>query len=122
MVFARAQVEDISRLATTPCPPVDWDHILPANFLDSMVKHTVAECDIVECCICLEELDPDTMVVQLPCKHAFHRGCAETWLTRCPTFRFAKCPMCRQQLGTPPAVAPGAVGADGAGTAAARQA
>jgi len=112
MVFARARAEDLSRLTTIPCPPVDWmDQILPANFLDSMVKHTVAECDIVECCICLEELDPDTTVVQLPCKHAFHRGCAETWLTRCPTYRFARCPTCRQQLVTPLAVDPKVLGA-----------
>jgi len=77
------------------------DRLLPPNFLDSMAKHTADEYDdIVECCICLQELAPNTTVVQLPCKHAFHQGCAEKWLTQCPTFRFAKCPMCRQQLGT----------------------
>merc|ERR550532_1278005 len=94
----------------------EMDQILPANFLDSMAKHTVAECGIEEYCICLENLDPDTAVVQLPCKHTFHRGCAEKWLTRCPTFRFAKCPTCRQQLRKPSAQYPVIPGANNVAT------
>jgi len=123
MVFTRARAEDLLRFALTPPAGGEaLDHLLPANFLDSMAKQTTAECDVVECCICLEEMDADTTVVQLPCKHAFHRGCAETWLTQCPTFRFAKCPMCRQQLGTPPAAFSEALGANGAAAAAVGQA
>jgi len=122
IVVTRARAEDLLRLSLPPRADEALDHLLPRNFLDSMEKHTAAECDVVECCICLEELEPDTTVVQLPCKHAFHRGCAEKWLTRCPTFRFAKCPMCRQQLGTPPAVYPEVLDANGTPTVAVRQA
>jgi len=121
MVFKRARDEDLLQYASVLVAAGDkQDHILPANFLDSMAKKA-AECDVVECCICLEELDADITVVQLPCKHAFHQGCAETWLTRCPTFSYAKCPMCRQHIGTPPVENPEVLGANGA-TAAVRQA
>jgi len=106
MVVTRARAEDLLQLSLLSPTGEVLDHLLPMNFLDSMGKHTAVECDVVECFICLEELDPHTTVVQLPCKHAFHRGCAETWLTRCPTYRFAKCPLCRQQVGTPPAAHP----------------
>jgi len=122
MVVTRARAEDLLQLQLPPPTGEALDHLLPVNFLDSMAKHTAAECDVVECCICLDELDPHTMVVQLPCKHAFHQGCAETWLTRFPTFRFAKCPMCRQQVGTPPTAYPGVPGANGAATEVVRQA
>mmetsp|Transcript_103229 Transcript_103229/g.200027 ORF Transcript_103229/g.200027 Transcript_103229/m.200027 type:complete len:213 (+) Transcript_103229:147-785(+) len=105
MVITRGQTEILWRRALPPPRDEALDHILPTNFLDSMTLHTAAECDAAECCICLEDLRPDA-VVQLPCKHAFHRTCAETWLTQCPTFRFAKCPMCRQQVWTPPCKVP----------------
>jgi len=98
MVVTRAQAEDLVHLFVPHPIGEAQDRLLPVNFLGSMAKRTAVECNVVECCICLEELDPDSAVVQLPCKHAFHQRCAETWLTRCPTFRFAKCPMCRQQL------------------------
>jgi predicted 2-oxoglutarate/Fe(II)-dependent dioxygenase YbiX len=44
-----------------------------------------------DCGICLETLC--TRKVRLPCTHAFHRNCLETWLAQNLT-----CPMCRQFL------------------------
>lgn len=74
------------------------DHLLPEDFMDTMPRATAAECGVTECCICLEDLEPTAEVVLLPCKHVFHPGCAERWLTRVPTLMCAKCPMCRQHL------------------------
>jgi len=74
------------------------DHLLPDGFMDTLPRGTAAECGVTECCICLEDLEPTEEVVLLPCKHVFHPGCAETWLTRVPTLMCAKCPMCRQHL------------------------
>lgn len=74
------------------------DHLLPEDFMDTMARCTARECQVNECSICLEELDPDSTVVQLPCQHAFHPRCAESWLTQCPTVKCATCPMCRQRM------------------------
>jgi len=93
------------RLVLSPRPAEDTraflrehssDHLLPEDFMDTMVRCNTGECQAIKCCICLEELDPESTVVQLPCRHAFHPQCAESWLTRCPTVKRAKCPMCRQ--------------------------
>ena len=45
-----------------------------------------------ECAICQGTLEPDDTVRLLPCRHAFHTDCIDTWLersTRCPTCRAA---------------------------------
>jgi len=45
----------------------------------------------VYCCICMETVQPDTYIAQLPCRHSFHSVCAAQWLTQSP--RHA-CPLC----------------------------
>mmetsp|Transcript_32649 Transcript_32649/g.63058 ORF Transcript_32649/g.63058 Transcript_32649/m.63058 type:complete len:226 (+) Transcript_32649:177-854(+) len=74
------------------------DHLLPEDFMDTMARYTAKQCQVTECSICLEELDPESLVVQLPCSHAFHPRCAESWLTQCPTVKCATCPMCRHHM------------------------
>jgi len=77
------------------------------------------EC-LKECEICLDDLDGDQNVWNLPCGHVFHIDCARVWLRRTPA-----CPLCSaptdltqlQQLHSDPAekphVAPSASTPDG---------
>jgi hypothetical protein len=47
--------------------------------------------DAAECTICLDDVAPGAMVLQLQCKHVFHGACILPWLAqtnRCPTCRF----------------------------------
>lgn len=43
-----------------------------------------------ECSICLEEIPPADLVVELQCFHVFHPSCITEWLRGSK-----KCPMCR---------------------------
>jgi len=88
--------EGSSLQATQSCKSLD--HILPGSFMDRLPRVSAAERGVTECCVCLEDLEPTAEVVLLPCKHVFHPGCAETWLTRVPTLKRAQCPLCRQHL------------------------
>ncbi|GBG26348.1 E3 ubiquitin-protein ligase AMFR [Hondaea fermentalgiana] len=46
------------------------------------------------CSICMDRLE--THIVQLPCKHLFHRGCLIRWFERCRLDRAQpSCPLCR---------------------------
>ena len=44
-----------------------------------------------KCNICLEEFGKEETLIQLPCKHIFHKNCIKEWLTKQST----KCPICR---------------------------
>lgn len=80
-------------------PSVALDHLLPDGFLDGLPRNLKGACNRGdECAICLEALEDGSDAVVLPCKHAFHHGCAERWLTQCPTYRYARCPTCRTQI------------------------
>jgi len=50
-----------------------------------------SDCSVTQCCICINDVDPDETLVQLPCKHAFHTLCAARWLTQS---RHGTCPLC----------------------------
>jgi hypothetical protein len=73
------------------------------------------------CSICLDEVEPSEMLVQLPCKHAFHALCAARWLAQTSSASGAKrqsCPVCcRKMVSTPGggvcAVEPGCCAATG---------
>jgi hypothetical protein len=44
-----------------------------------------------QCCICLDEYQPDTIVHMLPCNHIFHRDCISEWFQK-----QLKCPLCQK--------------------------
>ncbi|CAL9161793.1 unnamed protein product [Musa hybrid cultivar] len=51
-----------------------------------------------ECAVCLEDIEAGQAARVLPeCRHAFHRLCADRWLSAHPD-----CPLCRAQLHPPP--------------------
>jgi hypothetical protein len=48
-----------------------------------------------ECSICSETIALNEMIPNLTCKHHFHKGCLDTWITY-----KSSCPMCRGTLPT----------------------
>jgi hypothetical protein len=54
-----------------------------------------------QCAICLEDVGPDEVLTELPCKHAFHPLCAARWLaqssSQCGSKRHS-CPLCCRKL------------------------
>lgn len=48
------------------------------------------------CCICLEDLDSNGVVVETACFHRFHRSCCREWLRQAKT-----CPVCREAIVEP---------------------
>lgn len=58
--------------------------------------------ELTQCCICLEDFQPDGIISELPCKHSFHKTCVENWLNRSTR---STCPLCKQDPLAPPPVA-----------------
>lgn len=44
------------------------------------------------CCICLEDLQRNVLVRELPCSHVYHSGCIERWILECSN----RCCLCGQ--------------------------
>jgi hypothetical protein len=60
------------------------------------MKNAVAsdlEANQEKCFICLENLSTQKKIVELPCKHKFHKKCLNNWIRENPT-----CPLCRQDI------------------------
>lgn len=84
-----------------PWPPQHaacWDRVLPEGFVDDLPRVCPDDCCASECPICLEQLQANSDIVQLPCRHGFHLECIEQWLMRCPARQFPRCPTCRAQV------------------------
>ncbi|KHN99058.1 Zinc finger, RING/FYVE/PHD-type [Metarhizium album ARSEF 1941] len=47
--------------------------------------------DVISCVICLDILQGEDMVRQLPCRHYFHSSCLDTWYLR----QHSTCPLCK---------------------------
>lgn len=59
------------------------------------------DCGAVQCSICMEEVAPDQMLAQLPCKHVFHTMCFARWLSQTKLRESAQtrsCPLCRRKV------------------------
>jgi len=63
------------------------------------------DCAVDMCAICFDDVSPEDVMVQLPCKHAFHAQCAARWLTQSGKHSQGKrqcCPLCcRRVVSTP---------------------
>lgn len=73
----------------------NYKHVLAddADILKS-VPYSTVETEETECSIMKEPFEPDTMVVQLPCKHVFCHEAIKHWLET----ESATCPVCRHKL------------------------
>ena len=50
-----------------------------------------------KCTICLESFDENQDIIELDCKHKFHKNCIMEWLDKYDY----KCPICRKEIGKP---------------------
>mmetsp|Transcript_52104 Transcript_52104/g.124100 ORF Transcript_52104/g.124100 Transcript_52104/m.124100 type:complete len:472 (-) Transcript_52104:54-1469(-) len=74
--------------------------------VDRLTRLPARSCSSTECRVCLGEFDPNSMVVQLPCNHAFHPSCISKWLTQCKD----TCPLCAAPIEPPAGKGPEASG------------
>ena len=58
-----------------------------------LVKFSESDCIEDSCTICLDQFEPDTEIVLLPCKHGYHKNCIEPWLRM-----HSECPSCRYKF------------------------
>lgn len=70
--------------------------------LEAVKFEDVTNRDVTQCCVCLEDFQPDALVATLRCKHVFHKTCIENWLSRDTR---ATCPLCKQDPLAAPAAA-----------------
>ncbi|WWC85449.1 uncharacterized protein L201_000312 [Kwoniella dendrophila CBS 6074] len=47
------------------------------------------------CSVCHDDYEAESEITITPCKHMYHKGCLDTWLT---TPNTSSCPMCRRDL------------------------
>ncbi|XP_023004110.1 E3 ubiquitin-protein ligase ATL41-like [Cucurbita maxima] len=75
-----------------PLPKAGLDPVFIARVLpESIHKQADHHGEIVECSICLSNIEEKASVRILPnCKHVFHVGCIDMWL-----FSNTTCPVCR---------------------------
>lgn len=57
------------------------------------IKFTKKNEEEVTCPICLEEFNEDESVIELPCKHVFHKECIKKWFENNHS-----CPTCRKKI------------------------
>lgn len=62
----------------------------PNSLVDSLPRLQACHCGATECKVCMEEFEPETQVVRLPCGHVFCPQCITTWLTKHKN----ACPLC----------------------------
>mmetsp|Transcript_109545 Transcript_109545/g.244560 ORF Transcript_109545/g.244560 Transcript_109545/m.244560 type:complete len:400 (+) Transcript_109545:121-1320(+) len=71
-------------------------NIVQRTLVERLPRRPARDCECSECGVCLQELDPNMRVVQLPCRHAFHPACISRWLTQCKN----TCPLCSVPIET----------------------
>jgi hypothetical protein len=92
---------EVSDLLSRDITPEDYELLLR---LDATVAKPVVSKESIEglppvpaedfaggeCTVCMMPFDADDKVVELPCRHRFHRGCITKWLHECRR----TCPNC----------------------------
>lgn len=72
----------------------DLTEILFETRAPELVKPPVVKCaQTVECSICLNPVESEGTIYDIPCKHVFHENCLSKWLERQQT-----CPLCRAKI------------------------
>lgn len=72
------------------------ESILPAIYLDKLntISYLAKEGVNTDCVICLDEFREGEDLLELPCKHLFHKGCVSKWLVE----RKKICPICKRDV------------------------
>ena len=82
--FEQAMIQNIERLPLDP----EIIEALPKKFLEKATMDQNGEAD---CGICLDHME-NKVITMLPCKHAFHSQCIESFLGQ---YGGRSCPLCR---------------------------
>ncbi len=62
------------------------------------LEKVILENNLDKCCsVCMDELEKDNEVINLPCGHTFHSHCIEEWLSK---YNY-NCPVCKKEVGKP---------------------
>ena len=70
-------------------------HRLPKSALKKLPIHKFKEGDPFEtCCICLDDFEEGDKLRILPCDHAYHSKCIDSWLVKHKRI----CPQCRKRV------------------------
>ena len=73
--------------------------------IGNLEVQTVTSTTDGECAICLADYAAGETLRVLPCRHAFHAGCIDTWLLRPEYFEgrgsWPQCPLCKRWISTP---------------------
>jgi len=71
------------------------------QMFSSLPTVRAGDCGVDQCAICIDDVNPDDSLVQLPCGHAFHPLCAARWLTQGGKHSQGKrqcCPLCCRKI------------------------
>ncbi|CAD8074324.1 unnamed protein product [Paramecium sonneborni] len=68
------------------------DHGVPKQYLQKLKKMKMGKSNRL-CSICCNQFQKDELIIQLPCKHIYHKSCVEIWLQSS-----TKCPNCRSDV------------------------
>jgi hypothetical protein len=77
------------------------DPKMKSQTFSSLPTVRARDCEVYQCTICIEDVNPDESLVQLPCGHAFHALCAARWLTQAGKHASGKrqcCPICCRKV------------------------
>jgi hypothetical protein len=83
---------------TNPIPMSDVVVTTNDESIQSLETKTILDItDIGKCSICMSEFDIDDKILDIKCKHNFHKECLEEYLKKYNHI----CPICRQDIGKP---------------------
>lgn len=72
----------------------EFNRRFPSILLLDARRNLAAPEETLECSICMCEVEDNERVRVLSCKHAFHVGCIDPWVTQ----KNSICPLCRKNL------------------------
>ncbi|KAI3734041.1 hypothetical protein L6452_13501 [Arctium lappa] len=75
-------------------------HGVSQGLESSQLRYEPTSMEQVECVVCLNTIGEDDEIRELRCGHLFHEACLDRWLG----FRNRTCPLCRDNLVSPPRV------------------
>ena len=86
----------IINLIHNTAPPVEMNDVKVVLKDESKIKKYKLDCKLdSKCSFCMNCLDKDEDVWELPCGHIFHQDCIKKWLKE---YSY-KCPICRKETG-----------------------
>jgi len=70
------------------------EELASPSVFDSLPSVCAGASGMSECVVCQEDFEPQQLLTQLPCKHAFCTPCISRWLLECKN----ECPLCASPI------------------------